>query len=396
MKYTLLGAVVISALFTVGLAGYVAAIPVFTRSMMMIGEPLQTGLLRGWHQVPPVQAAQVVSLALFAGILLAGVMQPRFWCRYMCPSGALFSLASLLRLTERKVDSSCRACGQCVEACPFDAIDPDNYATRGMDCTLCQTCGGACPFGSIHFYPRWERVEQPGADATVAVAADAGPTGRIGRRRFLSVAAAGACAVGGGIGLAGVTRMLGDGPTPYGPVRPPGSLPEESFLERCVRCGLCLKACPNHALQADLPVEGPERLWTPVLAADWAGCEPSCNACGQVCPTGAIRALPLEEKREERMGLARVDEQTCLPYAGRQECRLCVDECQAAGYHAIEFRRVGTRLNADGFPIEGSGYLAPVVLADRCVGCGLCQTRCYHDNVRRHGLLEDAAIRVGR
>ena len=391
VKYTLLGAVLVSAVFSVGLAGYVAPIPVLTRSMMVLGEPLQSGTLRGWHQVPPLQAAQIAAVILFAAILLAGVMQPRFWCRYVCPTGALFSLANLFRLTSRKVDARCRACGQCVEACPFDAIEPDHFSTRGLDCAFCQTCGGTCAFEAIHFSPRWERFEKT-ESASAACAATEG----IDRRRFLSVAAAGACAVGGGIGLAGMTKMLGDGPTPCGPVRPPGSLPDESFLERCVRCGLCLKACPNHALQADVLGTGPERIWAPVLAADWAGCEPSCNACGRVCPTGAIRALDLEQKRAERMGLARVDEKACLPFAGRQECRLCVDECQVAGYHALEFRRVGTRLDADGFPIEESGFLAPVVLADRCVGCGLCQTRCYHEHVRRSGLLEVAAIRVGR
>ncbi len=117
------------------------------------------------------------------------------------------------------------------------------------------------------------------------------------------------------------------------------------------------------------------------MNADWAGCESSCNACTQVCPTGAIRALPLEEKKVARMGLAIVNERTCLPYAGREACQLCVDDCAAAGYHAIEFIRVGTQADEMGNPIEDSGFLAPVVLADKCVGCGLCQTRCYGINV---------------
>ena len=45
-----------------------------------------------------------------------------------------------------------------------------------------------------------------------------------------------------------------------------------------------------------------------------------------------------------------------------------------------------------GNPIEGSGFLAPVVRADKCVGCGLCQTRCYGINVAEKGLLRDSAI----
>ena len=91
------------------------------------------------------------------------------------------------------------------------------------------------------------------------------------------------------------------------------------------------------------------------MVADWSGCASSCNACGQVCPTGAIRALPLKEKKVARMGLAIVNEQTCLPFADREACQLCVDECNAAGYEAIEFTRVGTNVDDEGNPIEGTG-----------------------------------------
>ena len=92
------------------------------------------------------------------------------------------------------------------------------------------------------------------------------------------------------------------------------------------------------------------------------------------------------------MGLAIVNEQTCLPFADREACQLCVDECNAAGYEAIEFTRVGTNVDDEGNPIEGTGYLAPVVLPELCVGCGLCQTRCYGINVAEKGLLENSAI----
>lgn len=131
-----------------------------------------------------------------------------------------------------------------------------------------------------------------------------------------------------------------------------------------------------------------------MVNANWAGCESSCNACGQVCPTGAIRALPIEEKRVARMGLAVVNESTCLPFAETEACDLCVQECNAAGYEAIEYTQVGTQVDDQGLPVEGSGFLAPVVLQDKCVGCGLCQTRCYAINVKDKHLLSESAIIV--
>jgi NAD-dependent dihydropyrimidine dehydrogenase PreA subunit len=161
----------------------------------------------------------------------------------------------------------------------------------------------------------------------------------------------------------------------------------------CIRCGECFKACPNNVLQSEGFQQGLEGLWAPLVEADWAGCDPSCNACGQVCPTGAIRALPLAEKKVARMGLAIVNLETCLPHADREACQLCVDECHAAGYHAIEFMQVHTQLDpSTGEPIEGTGHLAPVVLPDKCVGCGICQTRCYGINVAEKHLLKTSAI----
>jgi MauM/NapG family ferredoxin protein len=177
-------------------------------------------------------------------------------------------------------------------------------------------------------------------------------------------------------------------------VRPPGSVPEPEFLRLCVRCGECFQACPNNVLQPAGLDHGFDNLWTPRVVADWSGCEPSCNNCGQVCPTGAVRALPIEEKRAARMGLAVVNERTCLPHAGREACQMCVDECRMAGYDAIEFVRVGVETDADGKPKEGSGLAAPVVVAGKCVGCGLCQSRCHKINVKAKGLLAETAVRI--
>jgi len=390
IKYYLLAGIMVCAAGGVLVSGYFAAIPVITRGLLFVVEPFQTGLQRGHHLVPPLNAGHFVSLVLLAVVLGLGFLKPRFWCKYVCPSGAVFSVFNVARVTERKVESTCINCNKCVEICPFDAIKPD-FTTRETDCTLCQTCGGVCPTEAIKFVDRWNLVD-------LKLPNDP-PTGEttLGRRGFLSLAAGGAAALAGGVAAVTTTRLWGarlDDPQVPRPVRPPGSVPETQFLQMCIRCGECFKACPNNVLHPLAFQQGLEGLWTPQVVADWAGCESSCNACGQVCPTGAIRALPLEEKRVARMGLAIIDPATCLPLAGREACQLCVDDCHAAGYHAIEFTRVHTQVDADGQPMEGSGFVAPVVLADQCVGCGLCQTRCYGINVADKGLLDRSAIVV--
>jgi ferredoxin len=388
IKFYLLAGTLICSVFGVLVSGYVAAIPVITRGFLFLFEPFQTAASRGWHNVVPLNAGQFVSIGLFFAVLALGFLKPRFWCKYVCPSGAVFSVGNLFRVSERKVEDTCINCNKCVEICPFDAIKAD-FTTRTTDCTLCQTCGGVCPTQAIKFVERWNllqlKVENDPPTHETA----------LGRRGFLSLAAGTAVAAVGAGAMTAATKVWGanldDANVPR-PVRPPGSVPEQEFLELCIRCGECFKACPNNVLQPLAFEQGLEGLWTPAVKADWAGCESSCNACGQVCPTGAIRALPLAEKKVARMGLAIVNLKTCLPHAQQEACQLCVDECISAGYNAIEFTRVGTLADAEGNPVEDSGFLAPVVLAEKCVGCGLCQTRCYAINVAEKKLLAESAI----
>jgi ferredoxin len=384
LKYYILLGTLVAAMFGVLLSGFVAAIPVVTRGMLFFLGPLQMAFMRGWHQVPPLNAGHLVSMTLFVAVLAMGFWRPRFWCRYVCPSGAVFSAANLGRATERKVEASCINCNKCVEICPFDAIKAD-FTTRTADCTLCQTCGGVCPTHAIKFVDRW--------DITDLKKENDPPTSEVplSRRGFV------AGTVASIVMALGIQKLFGarlNAATTVLPIRPPGSVPEQQFLQQCIRCGECFKACPNNVLQPMGFSQGLEGLWTPEVKPNWSGCDSSCNNCGQVCPTGAIRALPLEEKRAARMGLAIINFQTCLPYAGKEACQMCVDECTAAGYNAMEFVRVGVETDEMGAPIDGTGFAAPIVLADKCVGCGLCQTRCHHMNVLELKKLDDTAIWV--
>ena len=382
LKYYLLLAILIASVFGVLISGIFAAIPVLTRGFQFVLAPLQMGTMRGFYQVPAMNAGHFVSIALFFGVLALGFFRPRFWCRYVCPTGAVFSVGNLFRVSERKVEDSCINCNKCIEICPFDAIKAD-FTTRTEDCTLCQTCGGVCPTHAIKFVDRWDmtllkKVNDPPVHETA-----------LSRRGLLTGVAAGVV-TSVAIGFSSRRAVAGLAP----PIRPPGSVPEDEFLELCIRCGECFKACPNNVLQPMGFQNGLDSLWTPEAVPNWSGCEPSCNNCGQVCPTGAIRALPITEKRAARMGLAIINLETCLPHAGREACQLCVDDCTAAGYNAIEFIRVGTQVDAAGEPIDNTGFAAPVIVADKCVGCGLCQTRCHGLNVKTKKLLRESAIIV--
>jgi NAD-dependent dihydropyrimidine dehydrogenase PreA subunit len=189
------------------------------------------------------------------------------------------------------------------------------------------------------------------------------------------------------------------------PIRPPGSVREEEFLGLCIRCGECFKVCPGPVLHPAGLEYGFESLWTPVAHLEHAGCHQDCNFCTQVCPTGAIQPLDISAKRETRMGLAKVNPAACLPFRRdrlRQDCDLCYVECRRAGYDAIEMQEL--RIDLDPPPPAGmfsemeleamSRIRVPVVKADACVGCGICQYRCHTRYVVQEQSLAQSAIAV--
>lgn len=392
IKYYLLAGVLITSLFGVLTSGFVSAIPVLTRGLLFTGGRTQIRLMKGREHLAQVEITFWISLGLFAGVFLLSLLGRRFWCRYVCPSGALLSVFNLFRVGERKVESTCINCNKCVEICPFDAIQED-FSTRTADCTYCQTCGGECPVDAIKFVTRWNNDD-------LKIIGDPPVTPRpISRRGFLAAGVLGTTS-------AALTTMVDSKETlAQKPLRPPGSVPEQAFLDLCIRCGECFKVCPGPVLHPAGLEYGLESLWTPVARPEHAGCHQECNFCTQVCPTGAIQPLSLPVKRETHIGLAKVNTQTCLPFRaeGREECDLCFIECEQAGYHAIEMRPIA--LPVDRAELESQGFTdfeidamstiaAPFVDPDLCVGCGICTYRCHTKFVVQEKKLDAAAIPV--
>ena len=186
-----------------------------------------------------------------------------------------------------------------------------------------------------------------------------------------------------GAKAAGVACLAGLALTAYvdsarkaeaGALRPPGALKEEEFLSACVRCGLCVRACPYDTLRlATLADDAP--LGTPFFVARETPCAMCADVpCAKACPTGALdRDIP--DIREADMGVAvLVGHETCLNYKGLT-CSICHRVCPA--------RDEAITLEVQ--VINGRRRVIPTVHSDQCTGCGTCEKHC---------VLGHAAIRV--
>ncbi len=85
-------------------------------------------------------------------LVIASVFVQNFWCRYLCPYGALMGAVSAASpLSIRRDTNLCIDCGKCFRACPA-ALPVDRLVSiRSAECTGCLECAAACPAAGALF-----------------------------------------------------------------------------------------------------------------------------------------------------------------------------------------------------------------------------------------------------
>ncbi len=329
------------------------------------------GLASGvWPALPggrPTPGGWLAAILLLA-IVVASRWIPRLFCRALCPLGALlgvFARFAVFRI--RRTSDACTSCKLCAFAC--QGADEPLGDHRVGECMVCLNCLPGCPEHAMAYAPLPVLPAPPSVPDL--------------SRRYVFGSVIGALAV------APLLRAAGGGREAARPrlLRPPGSLAESGFLERCVKCSLCQQACPTGAIQSAIGEAGVEGFWTPVVVPRRGWCEFACTRCGEVCPTGAIARLAPARKTgydgnpPVSIGTAFVDRGRCLPWAMATPCIVCEEMCPTDP-KAIWFENV-EEAGRDG---AARRLQRPRVDAAKCVGCGICENKCP--------VGEEAAIRV--
>ena len=87
-----------------------------------------------------------VSLIVIGVLFLLSVVFRNFWCRYLCPYGALLGLASLLSPNKIKRNTdTCIDCALCAKACPSNIKVDKVKAVWSDECSTCMSCVDSCP-----------------------------------------------------------------------------------------------------------------------------------------------------------------------------------------------------------------------------------------------------------
>ena len=157
-------------------------------------------------------------------------------------------------------------------------------------------------------------------------------------------------------------------------LRPPAALDEEDFLATCIKCGICVEACPFDTLKLAKPGDN-KPLGTPYFEPRDIPCYMCPDIpCVPVCPTGALDIKSVQNEKKELdinkadMGVAVIDDNSCIAFWGIQ-CDACYRACPLLGEAiTVEYTKN---------PRTGKhAFLKPVVHADVCTGCGLCEKAC--------------------
>lgn len=297
-------------------------------------------------------------LMLFTLITWMSLFKGRLYCNTICPVGTLFGLISRYSIFRITIDKShCNQCGTCARSCKSGCIDIKNQAIDNSRCVGCFNCLKSCTKDGVKYSLSYSASQKTIPDNTTDAS----------KRRFIANSLIVTVSIIGFPKLASVTTQVvrnGSALVPVKKIRcssPPGSKSTEHFNRNCTGCHLCVSACPSKVIQPSLFEYGLAGFLQPYMDYQSGLCDYECTRCGEICPTGAIEPLKVEEKKLVQIGIVKFITNNCLVYTNKSTCGTCAAHCPTQAIKMV--------------PYQGKLAL-PEVNADVCNGCGACEHVC--------------------
>ncbi len=295
----------------------------------------------------------ILPIVVSVAVVWLSIRSGRLYCNSICPVGSLLALVSKYSFFKIKIDRvNCESCADCAIVCKSSCIDLKKKEIDFTRCVNCFNCFNVCDRNAL-LYKFSYKKNSPVAN----------PAPNRQRRKFLL-----------GIG----TLMLGYSGIAWAQskvkvytqnivpvikkyaVSPPGSLSIDRFNSKCTACNLCVSACPTQVLQPSFLEYGIIGMFQPRLDNAGGYCNYDCKICGDVCPTGAILPLSLEEKKLAQIGKANFVKENCIVETQKTDCGACSEHCPTKAVQMVPYNNL----------------FLPEVRNEFCIGCGACEHAC--------------------
>ena len=323
----------------------------------------------------------IVALVSLIAITFLAAKYGRLYCNAICPVGTLLGIISRRSLFRVRIDRErCAGCRLCETQCKGSCIDIEHQRIDNSRCVVCLNCLDVCKKNALHYTcstmnARNKAVSSHKNQAVPSVVAD------LSKRRFLAGATA--------LFLVGnlfqrlskasaqetsskkLGETVGELPVSYNgnvsykvenAISPPGAISLDHLMARCTSCHLCVAKCPGHVIKPAFLEYGLAGIMIPVMKfSTEVFCNYDCTLCGEVCPTGAIKPLTLDDKHLTQIGHVVFIKENCVVFNEETNCGACAEHCPTQAVRMVEYK----------------GTLSiPETHEEYCVGCGACESIC--------------------
>ncbi len=372
--------------------------PVYYAGNNLLADVFQSfGNYRFYH----VETRQMTVLPLIFPAFMLGLVgflalrRGRLYCNTVCPVGTLLGLVSKYAMFRIRIDETlCNRCAECSLNCKAECIDLKSNEIDFTRCVGCFNCLNVCSRQGIDYRNHWFPSDSKPSAAFDTVECDATDEISDGGRGIISDQEHAASAQDGErrdflfrltayfVGFSAASRALKSSAQETDrrddldvvvtkpstipekknfPVSPPGSISLQHFMDSCTACQLCVSACPTHVLQPSFLEYGFTGMMQPRLDFHASFCNFDCVRCTEVCPTGAILPLTMEEKHVTQIGIVRLELDNCVVQTENTACGACAEHCPTQAVRMVPYQ---------------DGLTIPEIVPEHCIGCGACEYIC--------------------